>query len=42
MDYIILWKVLEELYNELSKTRTAIPRELVDELKSVKTLIYIH
>jgi len=42
MDYIIVWKVLEELYNELSKTRTTIPRELVEDLKSVKTLINIH
>ena len=42
MDYIIVWKVLEELYNELLKTRITIPRELVKDLKSVKTLINIH
>lgn len=42
MGYVNLWKVLEELYNELSKTGVTIPRGLVDDLKSVKTLINIY
>jgi len=42
MDYTNLWKVLEELYNELTKNRVTIPREFMDDLKSVKTLINIY
>ena len=42
MNYERLWKTLEELMVELTKKEITIPQELVDDLKSAKTLISIH
>ncbi len=42
MNYEYLWKVLEELISELMKREVTVPQELVDDLKSVKTLINIY
>lgn len=42
MNYEYLWKVLEELIVEFTKKGFTIPRELVDNLKSAKTLISIY
>lgn len=42
MEYINLWKVLEELYNDVSKKGVTIPRELMADLKSTKTLMNIY
>ena len=42
MDYLNLWQVLEELYNTLLKKGITLPREIMDDLKSVKTLINIY
>jgi hypothetical protein len=42
MDYTDLWKVLEELYNELTKKEVTVPQEFMNDLKSVKTLINIY
>jgi hypothetical protein len=42
MDYLNLWQVLEELYNTLLKKGVTLPREIMDDLKSVKTLINIY
>ena len=42
MDYERLWKILEALMVELTKKGVTIPQELVNDLKSVKTLISIY
>lgn len=42
MNYEHLWKVLEELFVELMKKGVAVPEELLDDLKSAKTLITIY
>ena len=42
MDYLNLWQVLEELYNTLLKKGVTLPREIMDDLKSLKTLINIY
>jgi len=42
MNYEYLWKTLEELIGELTRNGVTVPRELVDDLKSAKTLINIH
>lgn len=42
MNYEHLWKVLEELFVELTNKGVAVPEELLDDLKSAKTLITIY
>jgi len=42
MNYEYLWKALEGLIVELTNKGITIPQELVDDLKSAKTLISIH
>lgn len=42
MNYEYLWKVLEEIIVELNKKGVTVPQELVDDLRSSKTLINIH
>ena len=41
MNYEYLWKVLEDLFVELTKKGVTVPAELLDDLKSAKTLITI-
>lgn len=42
MDYEYVWNVLEKIIVELKKKRVTVLNELVDDLKSVQTLIKIH
>jgi len=42
MNYEHLWKVLEELFVEKTKKGVTVPEELLDDLKSAKTLITIY
>ena len=42
MNYEYLWRVLEELMVEFAKKGVVVPKELMDDLKSAKTLISIH
>lgn len=42
MNYQRLWKVLEELMIELENRNVTIPQELMDDLKSARTLISIY
>jgi len=42
MNYELLWKILEELMIELADRGVTIPKELMDDLKSARTLISIY
>ena len=42
LNYEYLWKVLEELIVDFTKKGVTVPQELVDDLKSARTLINIH
>lgn len=42
MDYEYVWKILEELMLKLTEKKITFPQELIDDLKSAKTMMNIY
>ena len=41
MGYLTVWKVLEEMITDFKKNQVAVPADIIDDLKSAKTIIQI-